>query len=210
LGDSDALALAEDVQEMQDPSWIGLILANRSLREKDITGALQRLETLRSTVPASNTSAHIQIERLTGLAMLQNGDYSGAKDAYLRLLDTDPDNIEVLNNLAYILSTHLDDPEAALPLAKQAADRAPDSAEILDTLGWTYYSVGDTENARATLERSVQAREIPANTLHLGRIYLETGNSRRARQLLERSIELSEQAGDDETADLARGFLKQL
>ncbi|MBB6429300.1 tetratricopeptide repeat protein [Algisphaera agarilytica] len=210
LGQAQATALAESVTDMKDPSWIGLTLANQSLAEQDYSGALQRLDTLRQQVPASNSSTHILIERMAGLAMLQNRDFEGAKEAYLRLLDIDPDNIEVLNNLAYILSHHLDKPDEALPMAQRAAEQAPTNAEILDTLGWIQYQLGNTENARATLERSVQARPIPANTLHLGRVYLETGNSRRARPLFEQCIELAEQAGDAETADRARSFMKQL
>lgn len=210
LGRAEAVALAESVDGLKDPSWVGLSLVSLSMGERDYSGALQRLETLRETVPASNAAARVQIERLAALAMLQNGDYAGARDAYLRLLESDPDNLEVLNNLAFILASHLNDPQAALPMAKRAVEQAPDNAEILDTLGWTYYQAGDTQNARATLERSIRARPLPANTLHLGRIYLETGESRRARPLFEQSIELSEQAGDTDTADRARGYLKQL
>lgn len=210
LGRAEAIALAESVDGLQDPLWAGLALVNLSMSERDYSGALQRLEALRETVPASNAAAQVQIERIAALAMLQNRDHAGARDAYLRLLKNDPDNIEVLNNLAFILASHLNDPQAALPMAKRAVEQAPNNAEILDTLGWTYYQVGDTPNARATLERSIQARALPANTLHLGRIYLETGESRRARPLFEQSIELSEQAGDADTADRARGFLKQI
>lgn len=210
LGRAEAIALAESVDGLKDPSWAGLALVSLSMSERDYSGALQRLEALRETVPASNAAARVQIERVAALAMLQNRDFTGASDAYKRLLKDDPDNIEVLNNLAFILSSNLDKPKEALPMAKRAAELAPNNAEILDTLGWTYYQVGDIENARATLERSIQGRPLPANTLHLGRIYLETGDSRRARPLFEQSIELSEQAGDTDTADRARGFLKQL
>ncbi|MEM6852870.1 MAG: tetratricopeptide repeat protein [Planctomycetota bacterium] len=210
LGRAEAIALIESIDGLQDPSWAGLSLASLAMSERDFSGALTRLESLREVVPTSNGVAHIQIERLAALAMLQNRDHAGARDAYVRLLEVDPNNVEVLNNLAFILASHLGKPEEALPMAKRAVEQAPNNAEILDTLGWTYYQVGDTNNARATLERSIRARPLPANTLHLGRIYLETGDLRRARPLLEQSVELSEQAGDNDTADRARAFLKQL
>ncbi|MEO0514998.1 MAG: tetratricopeptide repeat protein [Planctomycetota bacterium] len=210
LGRAEGTDLAQSVDGVADPSWVGISLASLSMGERDFSGALQRLNTLREAVPASNTAARMQIERLAALAMLQNRDYAGARDAYLRLLKDDPDNIEVLNNLAFILASNLNQPQEALPMAKRAAELAPDNAEILDTLGWTYYQVGEAENARATLERSILARPLPANTYHLGRIYLETGDSRRARPLLQQSIELADVAGDNDTADKARTLLKQL
>ncbi len=210
LGRAEGAALAERVDGLADPSWVGVSLATLSMGERDYSGALQRLAALRDVVPASNTAARVQIERIAALAMLQNRDYAGARDAYLRLLKDDPDNFEVLNNLAFILASNLDDPQAALPMAKRAAEQAPNNAQILDTLGWTHYQVGDTPNARAVLERSILARPLPANTYHLGRIYLETGDSRRARPLLQQSVELSDAAGDTDTADKARALLKQL
>jgi len=210
LGRADAVELAQNVTGLQDASWVGISLASLAMSERDFDGALSQLETLRREIPASNTAALIQIERIAALAMLQSRDFAGARDAYLRLLDTDPNNIEVLNNLAFILASNLNDPQAALPMAKRAAEQAPSNAEILDTLGWTYYQVGETENARATLERSIRIRPLPANTYHLGRVYLETGDSRRARPLLEQSIELADGGGDTDTADKARTLLKQL
>lgn len=210
LGEAEAIALAESVDSMPNPAWVDLSLTNLSMSRGDFSGALVRLEKLRGQVPASNEAAHMQIERLAGLAMLQNRDFTGARDAYLRLLEADPDNVEVLNNLAYILADELNDPEAAVPMAEKAAEQAPDNAEILDTLGWTYFQAGRKEDARAALERSVSRRPLPANTLHLGRVYLETGDSRRARPLLQQSVELAVQVGNDEMADQARRYLQQI
>ncbi|MEL7088232.1 MAG: tetratricopeptide repeat protein, partial [Planctomycetota bacterium] len=172
--------------------------------------ASSRLSTLRNTLPPSNVQAVVQTERMDALVKLKTEDYAGARDAYERLLAADPDNLEVLNNLAYILAKNLEDPRAALPLAKRAAELAPDNAAVLDTLGWTYYQVNQVREARRTLEDSVRIEALPVNTQHLARIYTDDGDTSRARRLLEQSVELADRAGDSDLADESREYLQKL
>lgn len=210
LGEEPGLAFAKAVESMPNPAWIGFVAANRMMAKGDFSAALSELRALENIVPASDTAMRVQVDRLTALVLLQSGDFAGSRDVYLRLLEEDPDNVEVLNNLAYILADELKDPQAAVPMAERAAKQAPDSAEVLDTLGWTYYQAGRIDDARKTLERSISLRPLPANTLHLGRVYMEAGDTRRARTLLEQAAQLADQAGDADGADQARRYLKQL
>ncbi len=68
-----------------------------------------------------------------------------AMDAYSRSLHLDPDNPEILNNLAWLHATtedtRLHDPARALLLARKAVDLKP-SAHIFDTLAESYFING--------------------------------------------------------------------
>jgi tetratricopeptide (TPR) repeat protein len=210
MGRDDAVALAEAAGPLQDPLWVDLTLARIDVTRGRFEDAMPRLSSLRERVPASQTRQVAEIERMHALALLQTEDYRGARDAYERLLKVEPDNVEVLNNLAFILAKHLDDPEAAVPMAEKARDLAPRSAEVLDTLGWTYYQANRIDEARAVLEQSVQLRPLPANTYHLGRVYVEMDQPRRARPLLEQAVQLAQAARDPVTAEDAEDLLRRL
>ncbi len=210
LGVGPAIELIDAVTAEEGRALRDLALVRLSIEQKDYDGALERLSTLRETTPASETALRSQIDRLEALSRHASGDFAGARDAYRRLLETEPDNVEVLNNLAYLLANDLDDAEAAVPLAERAAENASSNAEVLDTLGWAYHRAGRHEDARRALEESVGLRPLPANTLHLGRVYLELRMPDQAREQLQRSIALAERADDADTAEDARVYLERL
>jgi len=82
--------------------------------------------------------------RLLGDLKQDIGQDSSALAAYQRSIELEPDNPEVLNNLAWLLVT-ADDPEIlnadrALELAKKAASLRPTAGYILDTLAAAYWA----------------------------------------------------------------------
>ena len=75
-----------------------------------------------------------------GLAeiMYKMDDAAGAKKLYMELLEQYPNNIKILNDLAWILQEHDRDYESAIKLADAALETARDSValrHILDTRG---------------------------------------------------------------------------
>jgi Tfp pilus assembly protein PilF len=85
--------------------------------------------------------------------------------------------------------------ERALELSLMATDAAP-SSNHFDTLGWVYYKKGDLDNARRSLERSLEFDPENAEaTLHLAIVSLDSGDKARARTLLARVLEL-DRAGE--------------
>ncbi len=102
---------------------------------------------------------------LLGNLRYENGDERGAEEAYLEALRLEPENPEVLNNLAWLYVTAKDPdlyrPERALALAEMAAALRP-SAHILDTLAEARFRVHDVEGAvraaRAALAKNPKNR----------------------------------------------------
>jgi Zn-dependent protease with chaperone function len=86
------------------------------------------------------------------------GRYRDAMHTFRKTLHLDPNQAEVLNNLAWLLVTAPDeevlDPIAALPLAERAVEieRSP---VFLDTLAEVYYANGRTADALAAIDEAI-------------------------------------------------------
>ena len=92
-------------------------------------------------------------------------DYRATVEAYETALDLDADNVQVLNNLAWLYATCEDEqfrnPPRALELALRAVERAPNAAHILDTLAESYFVNGDRTAAIRYAHKAMAAAEGP-------------------------------------------------
>jgi Flp pilus assembly protein TadD len=86
----------------------------------------------------------------------------------------------------------------ALKNASRAAELAPNSPEILDTLGMAQALAGKQTEAIATLRTAVNlAPKAPTATLHLAELYIASGNRKEAASLLQ-SLDRTKLAGKDQ------------
>jgi tetratricopeptide (TPR) repeat protein len=133
-----------------------------------------------------------------GLRMLKAGvyevqqDYEAAIEIYDELLLERPNADVVANNLASLLSDHRDD-KASLKRAHELAGRFRSSKipNFKDTLGWTYYRLGNAEDAIELIEDATQ--EMPSSPFfryHLGMAYVAIDEKESARQEFEKALEL--------------------
>ena len=74
---------------------------------------------------------------------------------YEKVLEKEPDNITVLNNLAWVYNKQNDD--RAIDLAERAYRQNPESPAILDTYGWVLLQQGETEKALGILQQAAKA-----------------------------------------------------
>lgn len=123
---------------------------------RDLDGVRVALE--RMTTLAPNATAAQQ-----RLALLYDSlrEHGKAVERYRIVIETQPRNSVALNNLAYALGVHLKSPKEALPFARRAVAAAPESAGILDTLGWIEYLAGNTTEAVRLLTEA--SRRAPGN-----------------------------------------------
>ena len=140
------------------------------------------------------------------------GDIEGAIAIYEDLYALNSSNVTVANNLASLITTFRDTPEA---LERAAAVvrrlRGTDIPAFQDTYGWISYR---QQNYVEALEYLLPASQgLPNNPLvqyHLGMTYVALGEPESARTALERAIEL---AGPDTSLpqiSIAREQLEQL
>ena len=130
---------------------------------------------------------------LVALGQLHEEDkeYDAAVSTYRRVLDIQPDDVIVLNNLAYLLAVRKDAPADALPHAQKAAELRPRSGAILDTLGWIHHLLGNNELAAKVMDEAVRLEpKVSEIRLHAALVYMTVANSARAEAELKEALRL--------------------
>jgi putative PEP-CTERM system TPR-repeat lipoprotein len=123
------------------------------------------------------------LRHLAGLAY-NGGKPAQAKAYYEQALEIAPNDVAMLNNLAWIL-VEAKDPQA-LAIAQRAAALAPDHPNVLDTLALSYALNNDKPKAIEALRRALRRPNSPATLrLHLARLYVASGDRDKARAELE-------------------------
>lgn len=193
----DAAVAAVQASPSLQPLSRGLVCAQLEVRALRYEQAQQRIAALQPLLAGESAQIQMLADQLLATSLHQQGKMDEARQVYERMLKANPQNVGVLNNLAFILVDYFGDAEAALPLAEQAVAAAPNSAQVLDTLGWVQFKADDVQAARATLHRSLAIEPMGANSLHLAMVYLELGDALRARGLLQQAVRLAEKANDE-------------
>ena len=128
---------------------------------------------------------------LLALALILEG--TGRADQagpiYEQILKIQPDHPTALNNLAYIKAEKGVDLEEALTMAQRARQKAPNSNEIADTLGWIYIKKNLSEEAVRMFQDLVT--KDPGNATfhyHYGLALLQKGDKPATRRELEQAL----------------------
>lgn len=99
------------------------------------------------------------------------------------VLDKEPENADALNALGYTLADKTERFEEALGYILRAYKLNPDSAAILDSMGWVYYRLGKLDLALNYLGQALQRMQDPEIAAHFGEVLWVSGDKQRARQV---------------------------
>ncbi len=127
------------------------------------------------------------VQRALAEAYVNQGQFKQAKSSYEALLKALPDDAPAMNNLAMVL-TRLGD-SAAVAMAERALAKAPNQAEVIDTLGWALFQNGQIDRALQLL-RDARLRN-PTNPdirFHLASVLAKTGRKAEAVEELENAV----------------------
>lgn len=120
------------------------------------------------------------------------GEYQKAAETLDYLLQISPSNSAAMAKLAILYSDHLDSPERGVVYALRGKSQSPHSAEVLDALGWSYYRMGKSQEAKESILRSVRQKDTMLAYLHLAQIVTDElkfeealGHVRMAQELAE-------------------------
>ncbi|MEI7695901.1 MAG: tetratricopeptide repeat protein [Chlorobium sp.] len=131
---------------------------------------------------------YLQANSTLALCYDKLGQYSKCIRLYESILRVEPENILMMNNLAYILAVQGKSLPRARELAMKAATREPANASYLDTLGWVLFKMGMYEQSREQLEKAGRLNSREAEIFeHLSTVYEKLGNSRKAIEMRERA-----------------------
>jgi len=127
------------------------------------------------------------IHSMLGMQLQFQKRNTEAITSYESALAVAPDNLLVLNNLAWIYQEKGD--KRALELAEKAYNMAPDKPEIADTYGWVLVSFDRVEKALPILQQAMMmAPENPEISYHVAYALYKSERRGEAKTILEKNI----------------------
>jgi tetratricopeptide (TPR) repeat protein len=161
----------------------------------DFTQAIDAYQKARQL--ASSDMERASASQSLGAIYYAMQNYHEAELAYLEVLKSYPSDLAALNNLAYMYTENLNQPEKALPYAEKAARLLSTDGNVLDTYGWTLLKLGKLSEAENQLSRSVQILSSQApNRYHLGLVHEQRGRLAEARSQFEKALEIAQEQKD--------------
>lgn len=182
---------------------LALSLARAQWQGQKPTAAVQ---SLRDWLAAHPEDTPVRTQLVTYLEQLQRPAEAIAE--YERLLEKNPNDVDVLNNLAWLYQK-TGNPRA-LPSAERAAQLVPDRADVADTLGWILIQNNRLQRGMELLQRA--AAQVPDNRVvryHLAVAQAKAGNTAEARQALQALLDSGEHFEGREEAGVLLKTLKQ-
>jgi tetratricopeptide (TPR) repeat protein len=132
-----------------------------------------------------------------GIAQERSGNWPRAEADFQRALELSPEQPYVLNYLAYTWVEHGKNLVEARRMLERAVELRPNDGNIVDSLGWALFKLGDFAGAVRWLERAVELE--PRNSVindHLGDAYWAAGRRNEARFQWRRALGLEPEAAD--------------
>jgi len=146
------------------------------------------------------------LRTMLAMALQRTEHQQRAMEEYRKVLEYEPDNLAVLNNLA-LLYNEAGNPDG-VKYAEHAHDLAPDKPEITDTLGWILVQNGDTNRGLVLLQEArVKAPHIPDIQYHMAFALNQAGRSAEARKELDRLLRSNQAFPDRDKAIALRDQL---
>jgi tetratricopeptide (TPR) repeat protein len=152
-------------------------------------GALERVGT--------PTAAEWPLLYARGIAQERAGFWPRAEADFQRALELSPEQPYVMNYLAYTWVEQGKELPAARRMLERAVELRPNDGNIVDSLGWALFKMGDLPGALRWMERAVELE--PRNSVindHLGDVYWAAGRQREARFQWSRALGLEPEPGD--------------
>lgn len=159
----------------------------------DVPGAIAHLEKAKQLSPKDPRPAFALASFLYNAGRLDE-----AKANYRQVLQLQPDNVDALNNVAYLLAETGGNLDEALTLAQRAQQKQPGVLNIADTLGWIYLKKNIPDSALRVFESIV--KKSPDDAVfryHLAMALIAKGDKQRARRELDAALTKNPNSEDE-------------
>ncbi|MEX0876525.1 MAG: tetratricopeptide repeat protein [Phycisphaerales bacterium] len=169
--------------------WLDLFIARDLLSEDQVPSrAFEIVERLARE--ARNPELRLRAYRLHGTTLFGQERFEDAADVWRAGLEVFSDDWEMNNNLAYVLSEKMDNPQEAMSFGQRAIDKNIDRSEAYETMASIYIRLGRYDEAQQMIEAgSGYIQSVPGRVTMLitnGRLEMARGN------LLEAQTKLTE------------------
>ena len=120
-------------------------------------------------------------------AYQSRGENNKAIALYERVIQISPKNVIALNNLAWLYQTSGD--SRALNMAEKAYALAPESRDVMDTLGWIQINNNRLDNGIELLKKAADGQNVPPSVLYHLAVGLDrSGDKNGARDALQKIV----------------------
>lgn len=141
--------------------------------------------------PPQDKSFLAELYREQGDFQLFDQHFDQAAVAYKKSLEFNPDFVDVLNNLAFMMAENMGTAGEAVQYAERAAQLKPRDASIIDTYGWVLYKANNKEKGEEYVRKSLALNDNSYEAhYHMGVILKDRGDNSGARLHLLRALEL--------------------
>ena len=206
LGRSDEAAAMFEKMAAERPDRVDALLALGQLRrvqERYADAALvydAAIARLGTPQPR-----HWTIFYARGITNERSKQWPKAEADFLKALELQPEQPDVMNYLAYTWVDMNINLERAFPMLERAVELRPNSGHIIDSLAWALYRKGRYAEAVPLMDRAVEILpQDPVILDHLGDIYWRVGREAEARFSWQRSL------GNKPDADLRAELQRKL
>ena len=112
----------------------------------------------------------------------RQGNFDKMENDLRAIISQDPENAEALNALGYSMVLHTKRLQEAYDLIYRAYLLRPNSAAIVDSMGWVLFKRGELKKALYYIKKAMAMMPDPEIAAHLGEIYWRMGDRDLARQ----------------------------
>lgn len=116
----------------------------------------------------------IEIYYARSLALIELGKIDLAEKDLKAILSIQPNHVDALNTLGYILVNKTQRLDEANRYLTTALDISPENPSVLDSLGWLSYKMGNYDKAIELLQKSLNIRTDAEVAAHLGEVLWKT------------------------------------
>lgn len=125
----------------------------------------------------------VEILYTRALAYEQLNDIRGAENDLRQILELKPNDPDALNALGYTLADRTDRYEEALSLIESALAQKPESAAILDSMGWVLLKLGRLDEAEPYFVKAWEMSQDHEIAAHYGELLWRLGQQQKAREI---------------------------
>ena len=136
--------------------------------------AITRFEKLADLAPDRPRVQRLAQFSLSNL-YVQKGEFRKGEEILEKILQVDPEDNQVNNDLGYLWADQGKNLERAEKMIRKAVAAEPENGAYLDSLGWVLFKLGKYEEAIGPIEKAVKKNTGGDNTLwdHLGDVQLK-------------------------------------
>ncbi len=135
-----------------------------------------------------------------------------ALEIYDQVVQVRPNDIVILNNMAYILADNLNRPEDALKYIERALSHRSQDHNLMDTYGFVLLKKGEINRAIKEFEKSMSIQPTSTASYHLGLAFKKTQDYQGALKALREAEKLLEKnlAGREKEMEKVKDLIEEV